>query len=560
MVNDDIYEGTETLAVRGSNEDPGLSVRGVRISIADDEEKPTEIRLVPDMDTVAEDGGAQRLKVTATIVGDSKRAIATQIALSFDVLAMESVTRTSVRATDFSALVNTLTIPARESEGVAFVMLSPVDDSIAEGDENLELRGSTPDLKVTSALITITDNDVAAVTISQTDFTINEGGTGSYTVVLDTEPSDDVTVTINDPTDNTDVTASPESLTFTMEDWDTPQTVTVMADQDADGADERATVTHEVSGGGYGEVSIPDVLVTVTDDETVSIVLSKSSLTVEEGDTTGETYTVKLSHAPSESVTVTVSGQDNTDLMLSGLSAMNTLTFSTSNWNTAQTVTVKADQDDDTADDDVTLTHTGAGGEYTGVEAELDVTIDDDGITPGQMNPDTDLVLTPTMLDVNEGDATGVSYTVALSHAPSAQVTVTVSGQDNTDLMLTGLSATNTLTFSTTDWNTPQTVTVKADQDDDTANEKVTLTHTAAGGEYDNIEAELAVTIDDDEAVTIVLSKSSLTVAEGNATGGTYTVKLSNAPPSRRTSPETHLTPVRSTWTSRGQCATCIEG
>ena len=62
LVDDDIYEDTETLAIRGSNEDPGLSVRGVRISIADDEERPTEILLVLDRDTVAEDGGSQPLE------------------------------------------------------------------------------------------------------------------------------------------------------------------------------------------------------------------------------------------------------------------------------------------------------------------------------------------------------------------------------------------------------------------------------------------------------------------------------------------------------------------
>ena len=49
--------------------------------------------------------------------------------------------------------------------------------------------------------------------------------------------------------------------------------------------------------------------------------------------------------------------------MSRGLSATNTLTFTTSSWNTAQTVTVKAVQDADGADDSETLTHTATGGE-----------------------------------------------------------------------------------------------------------------------------------------------------------------------------------------------------
>ena len=44
----------------------------------------------------------------------------------------------------------------------------------------------------------------------------------------------------------------------------------------------------------------------------------------------------------------------------------------------------------------------------------------------------------------------------------------------------------------------------------------VTLTHTAAGAEYDDVTASLAVTVDDDETAAIVLSQSALsTSAEG---------------------------------------------
>ena len=66
-------------------------------------------------------------------------------------------------------------------------------------------------------------------------------------------------------------------------------------------------------GGEYRGVR-SDLPVTVDDDETVSIVLSETTLTVVEGDAAGQTYTVKLSHEPSVEITVTVSGQDQTDL------------------------------------------------------------------------------------------------------------------------------------------------------------------------------------------------------------------------------------------------------
>ena len=98
------------------------------------------------------------------------------------------------------------------------------------------------------------------------------------------------------------------------------QTVTVKAGEDADAKNDSVTLVHTRATGGEYEGVSSDLAVTVDDDETVSIVLSKTDLTVEEGDADGGTYTVKLSHEPSVEVTVTVTGQDTTDLTLSGLS------------------------------------------------------------------------------------------------------------------------------------------------------------------------------------------------------------------------------------------------
>ena len=133
---------------------------------------------------------------------------------------------------------------------------------------------------------------------------------------------------------------------------------------------------------------------------------------------------------------MTISGQAGTDLTLTGLSGTSALTFTTGDWDTVQTVTVKAGQDADGADDSVTLTHTATGGNYAGETAVLAVTVDDD--------EKVSVVLSKTALSVDEGDTTGSDYTVRLSHQPSEQVTVTVSGQSGTDLTLTGLSGTST--------------------------------------------------------------------------------------------------------------------
>ena len=396
------------------------------------------------------------------------------------------------------------------------------DDDGADDSETLthtaaggEYASVTADLPVT-----VVDDD-RAIVLSRTSLSVDEGDTtgATYTVTLATQPSVEVTVAISGHT-GTDVSVDKASLTFTTDNWNTAQTVTVTAAHDDDGADDTATLTHTATGGNYDGVTA-DLTVTVDDDETVSVVLSESALSVDEGDTTGEDYTVRLSHQPSEQVTVTVSGQTGTDLTLTGLSGTSALTFTTSNWNTAQTVTVTAAQDDDGADDSETLTHTATGGNYDGETATLAVTVDDDETVS--------VVLSESALSVDEGDTTGADYTVRLSHQPSEQVTVTVSGQTGTDLTLTGLSGTSALTFTTSNWNTAQTVTVTAGQDDDGADDSETLTHTAAGGEYASVTAALPVTVVDDDR-GIVLSPTSLEVDEGAAVGVSYTVKLATQP------------------------------
>ena len=47
--------------------------------------------------------------------------------------------------------------------------------------------------------MTVTDDDTVGVTVTPTELTIDEGASSTYTVVLDTQPTADVTVTIEGP-------------------------------------------------------------------------------------------------------------------------------------------------------------------------------------------------------------------------------------------------------------------------------------------------------------------------------------------------------------------------
>ena len=427
------------------------------------------------------------------------------------------------------------------------------DDAVTDADVSLAHAITSTDDSVYDALadqsvtVSITENDADGVTISPTTLTVTEGdATGvSYTVVLTSQPAGDVTVTVSGHS-GTDLTLSgttlsaDDELTFTTENWDTAQTVTVKAAEDEDAVtDADVSLAHAITSTDdsvYDALADQSVTVSITEDDADGVTISPTTLTVTEGDATGVSYTVVLTSQPAGDVTVTVSGHSGTDLTLSGttLSADDELTFTTENWDTAQTVTVKAAEDEDAVTDaDVSLAHA--------------ITSDDDSVYDALANQSVTVTITendadgvtisPTTLTVTEGAATGVSYTVVLTSQPAGDVTVTVSGHSGTDLTLSGttLSTNNELTFTTANWSTAQTVTVKAAEDDDAVTDAdVSLAH-AISSDDDSVYDALAnqsvtVTITENDAVGVTISPTTLTVTEGDATGVSYTVVLTSQP------------------------------
>ncbi len=79
--------------------------------------------------------------------------------------------------------------------------------------------------------------------LSSHGLTIPEGGSGSYTVALDSEPGEDATVTLSIKLSGR-LTASPGELTFTTENWATPQTVTLTAAEDRESHDSWHEIIH----------------------------------------------------------------------------------------------------------------------------------------------------------------------------------------------------------------------------------------------------------------------------------------------------------------------------
>ena len=215
------------------------------------------------------------------------------------------------------------------------------------------------------------------VTVDPTRLTLPEGWTGSYGLSLDAQPTGDVTIAM--ASDNPDVAPYPNPVIFTPDNWQTEQLIGVPAAHDGDAVDDTAVISHTVSGGGYDGMTVASVTVTITDEDTGGVTVSETSLNVREG---GEaTYQVSLDTQPLGDVSIFMTSHN-----VSGNAGVTvepaSLTFTPDNWQ-SQTVTVRANQDGDTADGEVVIAHSllttpGSGYDGTVVDSVAVAVTDDD--------------------------------------------------------------------------------------------------------------------------------------------------------------------------------------
>ncbi len=362
-------------------------------------------------------------------------------------------------------------------------------------------------MTVTGTSITLTDNDTKGVTVSPTELSVSEnGGTGTYTVVLTSQPTAEVTVTVTSGDDEAAKVSVGEGtpadtldLTFTTSNWNSAQTVTVTGvNDDLDNSDNKRTVTvsHTVKGGDYEGLSADSVTVTVNDDNwTGTFDLSVNPATVAEN----------VSEAREITVTATISGSTfpmpktiSVQVGKSGDSAVEGTDYATV---ADFDITIPADEtsatgtfsldptDDSLVEGAETLSVAGAPTGMTVNGTTLEITDDDTA----------SLVVDPASLTVPEGSTAG--YTVKLSAQPSGDVTVAVTGGGN------GLTANkSSLTFTAETWSTAQTVTVSAAEDGDLDSETAAFTHTASGGGYDGQTAAVTAASADNDSAPVQLS------------------------------------------------------
>ena len=148
------------------------------ITITDNDVEPVEMSLTVSPDSVDESASVAVLELTASLVGTSLREVDTVVSVSL-------VDVTATAGEDYEAATATLTIPAGEESASANFSLTVLEDSIHEGEETLQVTGTTPGLDVLPDEIAIQDNDAAPTSIglSADAIPITESG-GSTTVPI----------------------------------------------------------------------------------------------------------------------------------------------------------------------------------------------------------------------------------------------------------------------------------------------------------------------------------------------------------------------------------------
>ncbi|MEZ2227324.1 MAG: S8 family serine peptidase [Microcoleus sp.] len=506
-VNDNLVEGNHTGAIAHSSTSTDVNYNGITIlpvNVAITDNDTAGVSITPTTATATEGGanGSYSVKLNTQPTAPVTINLATGSQI-------QPITALTFTATNWNVSQT--------------VQVKAVDDSLVEGNHTGAIAHSSTSTDVNYNGITIlpvnvaiTDNDTAGVTITPTTATATEGGAnGSYSVKLNTQPTAPVTINLVTGSQIQPITA----LTFTATNWNVAQTVQVKAVDDSlvegnhTGAIAHSSTSSDVN---YNGITIPGVSVAITDNDTADFSVTPTNITATEGGATGS-YKIKLTSQPTAPVSISF----NTGNQLNPIATP--ITFDSTNWNVEKTVTVSAIDDNvaqGTHSGTIAHTATSTDGNYN-AKAIPNVTA---SITDND-SPGVSIVQSGGGTDIAEAGATD-TYSVVLTSVPAANVTINFETGNQIDTIAP-------LTFTPTNWNVAQNVTVKAIDDSIAQGTRSgTIAHKSVSPDtkYNNLTiSPVTATIADNDTAGVSISQQNITATEGGATGS-YTLKLNSQP------------------------------
>ena len=414
------------------------------------------------------------------------------------------------------------------------VTMTGVDDSVDDGDVSYSVTtsvtGADPsynNLVAPSIDLVNVNNDVSALVVTPTNglVTSEAGGTATFTVVLSSQPTADVTLSLISSNRREGRVITPASETFTAANWNQARIVIVKGvDDNVTDGNTAYFVAVKVSSSGDPKYSALGELrvnaINLDNDSARFIVYPTAGLTTSEAGGQA-TFLVRLSSQPTASVTLNIASNNPAE----GTLSPSTLTFSSANWDVPQAVTVTG-VDDNLVDGNIQYTvvlSPAVSGDpnYKGVDAPDITLVNIDNDVPNIL-----IAPGPTMFTTESGGI--ATFTLALSKMPTGNVSIELSSSAPTE----GNVNRSTIVFTASNWNKPTLVTVTGVDDNMLDGDMLysIITAPAISGDiaYSGMNAPdvFLVNRDNDTAALVIDPSTRLTTTE---TAGIATFKVSLA-------------------------------
>jgi len=291
------------------------------------------------------------------------------------------------------------------------------------------------------------------------------GTTDTFTVKLSSQPTSNVILNITSANTN-EVVVSPSILNFTNSNWNTEQIVSVTGVND-NTIDENTTTLAKISidkansDKSYNNVTdqtVSIINININDDgddddddnydDIAGFTVNKNTIIVNESGTAGN-FTVKLTAQPLNNVSFNILSADTSEVIVSPT----TLTFTNSNWNTEQKITVTGVDDlltDGSIDTNITVSvnKSNSDDKFDNLASQIiKVSTNDNDIAGFTLNK--------TSLFVSE---TGIKddFLITLNRQPVNNVIFDITSDDDSVVTVSP----QTVTFSSKEWNTGKKITV----------------------------------------------------------------------------------------------------
>ena len=519
VLGDTVDEANETFYVNlSSASNATVSDSQGLGTITDDDAAPT--MSISDVTVTEGNSGSTTASFTATLSAVSGQTVTVSAA---------TANNTATSGSDYTAVsATTLTFSAGTTTQTFSV--SVLGDTLDEANETFYVNLSSPTnatLSDAQGLGTITDDD-ASPTMSINDVTVTEGNSGTtnatFTVTLAATSGQTVTVSAQTAsgtaTSGTDFTATgPTTLTFSAGTTTQTFTVPVLGDTLSEANE---TLLVNLTSATNATISDAQGVGTITDDDGAPS-LSINDVTVTEGNsgTTSATFTVTLSPASGQAVTVAAQTANSTATSGSDYTATGPTTLTFSAGTTTQTFTVPVVGDTTDEVDETFVVNLTSATAATISDAQGVGTITDDDVAP-----------TLTIDDVSQAEgnsgSTNATFTATLSAASGKTITVTAQTADNTATAGADYTATGPTTLTFSPGSTTATFAVPVSGDTINETNETFLVNLSGASNATVTDAQGVGTItDDDGAVTISIDDATVTEGDSGSSSATFTVTLS---------------------------------